>query len=62
MSNEASEKMMTLLQELAGLKEIDATERGRTRQKQAARKQRQRRRTEVRKQIKQVAAEKRVGE
>ena len=59
MSSEASEKMMELLQELAGLKEIDSKEPARTTQRKAARKERQRRRLKIRKQIKEVAEAKR---
>jgi hypothetical protein len=55
MSSEASQQMMALLQELAGLKEIDLADRPRTMQERAARKQRQLRRAEIRKQIKGLA-------
>jgi hypothetical protein len=55
MSSEVSQQMMALLQELAGLKEIDSAKRPRTSQERAASKQRQLRRIEIRKQIKEVA-------
>jgi hypothetical protein len=59
MSSEASQQIMALLQELAGLKEIDSADRPRTLQERAARKQRQLRRAEIRRQIKEVAETKR---
>ncbi len=54
MASEASEQMLSLLNELAGLKEIDVTEQPRT-PLDAARKERQRRRREIRQQIKELA-------
>jgi hypothetical protein len=59
MSSEASEQTMALLQELAGLKEIDSQKRARTQQEKMARQERQRRRLEIHKQIKEVAEAKR---
>jgi hypothetical protein len=47
--------MLALLQELAGLKEIDSTDRPRTIQQKAAGKERQRRRNEIREQIRDLA-------
>jgi len=55
MSSEFSEQAMTLLNELAGLKEIDSADRPRTRLNKVARKERQLRRTEIGRQIKQIA-------
>ncbi|MBV8050677.1 MAG: hypothetical protein JOZ80_05780 [Acidobacteriaceae bacterium] len=53
--SEASDQMMALLQELAGLKEIDSTQRPRTRQQKAEATERQRRRREIHRQIKAAA-------
>jgi hypothetical protein len=50
MSSEVSQQMMALLQELAGLKEIDSAKRPRTSQERAATKERQLRRNEIRNQ------------
>lgn len=57
MAGEASEQMLELLKELAGLKEIDSQRRPRTRQEKAASRDRQRRRDEIRQAIKELAAD-----
>jgi hypothetical protein len=54
MSSEVCEEMMALLQELAGLKEIDSQKRARTRQEKAARQERQRHRREIPTQIREL--------
>jgi hypothetical protein len=55
MGSEASDQMLALLQELAGLKEIDQTAVAQDPQQRMAHKERQRRRIEVRAQIKRLA-------
>jgi hypothetical protein len=50
-----SEQVMALLNQLAGLKAIDSADRPRTRLEKAARKERQSRRLEIGKQIKEIA-------
>jgi hypothetical protein len=55
MSNKASEQMMGLLQELAALKAIDSAGRPRNRGEKSAWRERQRHRTQIREQIKQIA-------
>jgi hypothetical protein len=55
MSSEVSQQMMALLVELAGLREIDSAKRPRTSQERAATKERQLRRNEIRRQMKEVA-------
>jgi hypothetical protein len=54
MSSEVSQQMMALLVELAGLKEIDSAK-PRTSRERAATKERQLRRNEIRRQMKEVA-------
>ena len=58
MGSEMSEEMMALLQELVVLKELDSAGRARTPEEKAACRERQRRRTELGEQIKQVARKK----
>ena len=60
MSSEVSEQVMALLNQLAGLKEIDTANRRRTRLEKAARKERQLRRAEIGKQIKEIALKKKT--
>jgi ribosomal protein L14E/L6E/L27E len=58
MGTDASNQMLALLQELAGLKEIDENSVTSDGPQTVAREERERRRTEVRAQIKQLAQDK----
>jgi hypothetical protein len=51
----SSEQLMALLNELAGMKTIDSVDRPQTRLERAARKERQLRRVQIGRQIKQIA-------